>query len=139
VDLQDELLPVVREAIADHPSELERPIHGLYPRVRASKIPVEETVDGVFRALQRALESPEHSAERRPRRMVAMASERESSRACGITDEAVEVEGIYYAAALFDSGKIGGARAGPRETTAAGGGRLGGAALPSGARLANPS
>ena len=105
VDLQDELLPVVREAIADHRSELERPIHGLYPRVRASKVPVEETVDGVVRALQLALEFHDHSAERRPRRVVAMASE--IARACGITDEAVEMEDIYYAAALSDIGKIG--------------------------------
>jgi response regulator RpfG family c-di-GMP phosphodiesterase len=105
VGLEDELLPVVREAIADHRSEFERPIHGFRPRVRTSKAPVEETVDGVIRAMQLALEFHDHSAERRPRRVVAMASE--IARACGISDEDVDMEDIYYAAALSDIGKIG--------------------------------
>jgi cyclic di-GMP phosphodiesterase len=103
--LDDELMPVVREAIADHRSELERPIHILRPRVRASKAPVQETVDGVIRALQLSLEFHDRSAERRPRRVVAIASE--IARACGIEDGSVELEDIYYAAALSDIGKLG--------------------------------
>ena len=105
VDLSEELMPVVREAIADHRSELERPIHSFRPRARISKAPVEETVDGAVRALQLALEFHDHSAERRPRRVVAMASE--IARACGLDDGSVEMEDIYYAAALSDVGKLG--------------------------------
>jgi len=105
LDIADELMPVVREAIADHRSEVERPIRVLHPRIRASKLPVEETVEGVVRSLQLALELHDHSAERRPRRVVAMASE--IARALGIADGSVEMEDIYYAAALSDVGKIG--------------------------------
>jgi HD-GYP domain-containing protein (c-di-GMP phosphodiesterase class II) len=66
---------------------------------------LEDTIDGVIRALQLALEFHDRSAERRPRRVVAMASE--LARACGIDDGSPEMEDIYRAAALSDIGKLG--------------------------------
>ena len=105
VALEDELMPVVREAIVDHRSEAERPVRMHHPRAYMSKVPLEATLDGVVRALQLVLEFHDQSAERRPRRVVAMASE--IARACGIADGSVEMEDIYHAAALSDIGKIG--------------------------------
>jgi len=105
VVLEDALLPMVRETIADHRSEFERLIHGFRRWGAYFQAPVEETVDGVIRGLQLALEFHDHSVERRPRRVVAMASE--IARACGTLDEDVDMEDIYYAVALSNIGKIG--------------------------------
>lgn len=105
VDTTDELIPLLHEATVDHRSEAERPIRVLGTRVSASKSPVEETVEGLIRSLQLALELHDRSAERRPRRVVAMASE--IARSLGLADGSVEMEDIYYAAALADIGKIG--------------------------------
>jgi response regulator RpfG family c-di-GMP phosphodiesterase len=104
IDPQLELLPAIGEAIADYRNERDRPLRPPRPR-SAVRRPLEDTIDGVIRALQLALEFHDRSAERRPRRVVAMASE--LARACGIEDGSPEMEDIYRAAALSDIGKLG--------------------------------
>jgi len=104
-DIEDELLPLVSEAVADFRAENERPTWTpKLPRM-VSKRPIEDTIDGVIRALQLALEFHDRSAERRPRRVIAMGSE--LARACGLVDGTAEMEDIYRAAALSDIGKLG--------------------------------
>ena len=105
IDLRDELLPVVSEAAADFRTELERPVRIPVPRRATSPRPLEDTIEGFIRSLQLALEFHDRSAERRPRRVIAMASE--LARASGIADGTPEMEDIYRAAALSDIGKIG--------------------------------
>lgn len=105
IDAEDELVPIVSEAIADYRTERERPVRLPTPRRTASVRPLEDTIDGFIRSLQLALEFHDRSAERRPRRVIAMASE--LARACGIADGTTEMEDIYRAAALSDIGKIG--------------------------------
>ncbi len=105
VDLRDELVPIIGEAIADYRTERERPVRIPAPRRIDSVRPLEDTIEGFIRSLQLALEFHDRSAERRPRRVIAMASE--LARACGIADGSPEMEDIYRAAALSDIGKIG--------------------------------
>lgn len=105
VDVESELVPVVSEAIADYRTERERPVRMPTLRASTSARPQEDTIEGLIRALQIALEFHDRSAERRPRRVIAMASE--LARACGIADGTPEMEDIYRAAALSDIGKIG--------------------------------
>ena len=105
IDITAELVPMVREAIADYRTERERPTRISRMRRASSTRPLEDTVEGVIRALQLALEFHDRSAERRPRRVIAMASE--LARACGIIDGSPEMEDIYRAAALSDLGKLG--------------------------------
>jgi len=105
VDAEAELVPLVSEAIADYRTERERPVR--IPKLRRSdsKRPLEDTIEGVIRSLQLALEFHDRSAERRPRRVIAMASE--LARASGLADGTAEMEDIHRAAALSDLGKIG--------------------------------
>lgn len=103
--LEDELLPLVAEAIADFRTERERPARASEERRSPSKRSIDDAVDGLIRALQLTLEFHDRSAERRPRRVIAMASE--LARACGIADGTPEMEDIYRAAALSDIGKLG--------------------------------
>lgn len=105
VDLEGELVPLVAEAIADFRTERERPARIPQLRRVAAKRPIEETVAGIVRALQLALEFHDRSAERRPRRVIAMASE--LARMCGIADGTPDMDDIYHAAALSDLGKLG--------------------------------
>ena len=104
-DVGTELLPLIAEAIADFRTERERPARTQVRRRTPSKRSAEDTVDGMIRALQLTLEFHDRSAERRPRRVIAMASE--LARACGIVDGTPEMEDIYRAAALSDLGKLG--------------------------------
>lgn len=105
IDPAAELVPIVGEAIADYRTERERPVRTPARRLTRSTRPLEDTIEGVIRSLQLALEFHDRSAERRPRRVVAMASE--LARACGIVDGTPEMEDIHRAAALSDIGKIG--------------------------------
>lgn len=105
IDTETELVPLVGEAIADFRTERERPVRIPTARRVSSTRPLEDTIEGVIRSLQLALEFHDRSAERRPRRVIAMASE--LARACGIADGTTEMEDIHRAAALSDIGKIG--------------------------------
>lgn len=105
VDVGLELLPIISEAIADYRTERERPVRIPAPKRIDSARPLEDTIEGFIRSLQLALEFHDRSAERRPRRVIAMASE--LARACGIADGTPEMEDIYRAASLSDIGKIG--------------------------------
>ena len=105
IDVERELIPLISEAVADFRTERERPTRiPALRRVHASR-PIEDTVEGLIRALRLALEFHDRSTERRPRRVIAMASE--LARACGIVDGTPEMEDIYRAAALSDIGKLG--------------------------------
>ena len=104
-DIETELIPLVSEAVADFRTERERPVRTPQLRRRASDRSAEDTIDGLVRALQLSLEFHDRSAERRPRRVIAMATE--LARACGIDDGTPEMEDIYRAAALSDIGKLG--------------------------------
>jgi response regulator RpfG family c-di-GMP phosphodiesterase len=105
VEVSAELVPIVSEAVADYRTERERPARIPDLRRAAAKRPIEDMVEGMIRALQIALEFHDRSAERRPRRVIAMASE--LARACGIHDGTPAMEDIYRASALSDIGKLG--------------------------------
>jgi response regulator RpfG family c-di-GMP phosphodiesterase len=105
IDLNGELVPMVSEVIADFRTERERPVRIPQLRRVTAKRPIEETAGGTVRALQLALEFHDRSAERRPRRVIAMASE--MARMCGIADGTPDMEDIYHAGELSDLGKLG--------------------------------